>query len=155
MHPDLVKYLLRQRPPRIVYVSCNPATCARDLDYLAHGLVRLFLFMYGKFPEFSFSRVRLTCYCFILLIFCGYVPQNGKKLQNTWNFPYSPKCCGQPWKRKKGMKIIAHIISWDGVLQRAFGEIWKPRGLWEGEERLRCFTVKKFNPLYCYTKFKT
>lgn len=38
MHLDLIKFLLKLRSKRIIYVSCNPATCARDLDYLAHGL---------------------------------------------------------------------------------------------------------------------
>jgi 23S rRNA (uracil1939-C5)-methyltransferase len=34
MHADLVETLLRMRAPRIVYVSCNPATQARDLALL-------------------------------------------------------------------------------------------------------------------------
>jgi 23S rRNA (uracil1939-C5)-methyltransferase len=34
MHKDLVEMLLRIRAPRIVYVSCNPATQARDLQVL-------------------------------------------------------------------------------------------------------------------------
>jgi 23S rRNA (uracil1939-C5)-methyltransferase len=34
MHPDVVKTILRAAPPRIVYVSCNPATQARDLQDL-------------------------------------------------------------------------------------------------------------------------
>ncbi|CAM8994348.1 unnamed protein product [Rhodiola kirilowii] len=37
MHLKLIKFLLKLKAPRIVYVSCNPATCARDLDYLCHG----------------------------------------------------------------------------------------------------------------------
>lgn len=39
MHMKLIKWLLEVKAPRIVYVSCNPATCARDLDYLCHGVV--------------------------------------------------------------------------------------------------------------------
>ena len=31
MHPDVVKTILRAAPQRIVYVSCNPSTQARDL----------------------------------------------------------------------------------------------------------------------------
>ena len=34
MHPDVVKIILRAAPQRIVYVSCNPATQARDLQEL-------------------------------------------------------------------------------------------------------------------------
>jgi 23S rRNA (uracil1939-C5)-methyltransferase len=32
MHPDVVKTILNAAPGRIVYVSCNPATQARDLQ---------------------------------------------------------------------------------------------------------------------------
>ncbi|KAE7999145.1 hypothetical protein FH972_003614 [Carpinus fangiana] len=38
MHMKLIKFLLKLKAPCIVYVSCNPATCARDLDYLCHGV---------------------------------------------------------------------------------------------------------------------
>ena len=34
MHPDVVKTIMNAAPQRIVYVSCNPATQARDLQML-------------------------------------------------------------------------------------------------------------------------
>ena len=34
MHPDVVRVILRTHPQRVVYVSCNPATQARDLQLL-------------------------------------------------------------------------------------------------------------------------
>ena len=34
MHPDVIKTILKAQPQRIVYVSCNPATQARDLQEL-------------------------------------------------------------------------------------------------------------------------
>jgi 23S rRNA (uracil1939-C5)-methyltransferase len=35
MHPDVVEKLNQLRAPRIVYVSCNPATQARDIEALS------------------------------------------------------------------------------------------------------------------------
>ncbi|MFQ6613453.1 MAG: 23S rRNA (uracil(1939)-C(5))-methyltransferase RlmD [Fidelibacterota bacterium] len=37
MHANTVKALVSLRPPRIVYVSCNPTTLARDVQGLIHG----------------------------------------------------------------------------------------------------------------------
>ena len=43
MHTDVVKTILQAAPKRIVYVSCNPATQARDLQLLdeAYKVVRI------------------------------------------------------------------------------------------------------------------
>ena len=35
MHPDVVQTILRAAPRRIVYVSCNPASQARDIEMMA------------------------------------------------------------------------------------------------------------------------
>ena len=35
MHPDVVKTILNMMPAKIVYVSCNPATQARDINLLS------------------------------------------------------------------------------------------------------------------------
>ena len=37
MHPDVVKTILNAQPDRIVYVSCNPATQARDLQLMSES----------------------------------------------------------------------------------------------------------------------
>ena len=37
MHEDVINVILSAEPKRIVYVSCNPATQARDLHLLSVG----------------------------------------------------------------------------------------------------------------------
>lgn len=37
MHKDVVEQVLAMAPPRIVYVSCNPATLARDVAMLSEA----------------------------------------------------------------------------------------------------------------------
>jgi 23S rRNA (uracil1939-C5)-methyltransferase len=41
LHPKIVKYLLQESPEKIVYVSCNPATLARDLKLLCRERYKL------------------------------------------------------------------------------------------------------------------
>jgi 23S rRNA (uracil1939-C5)-methyltransferase len=41
LHPKVVKSLLAVKPPKIIYVSCNPTTLARDLKILCENDYRL------------------------------------------------------------------------------------------------------------------
>lgn len=38
IHPDVAKVILNAAPARMVYVSCNPASQARDLEILCNGM---------------------------------------------------------------------------------------------------------------------
>lgn len=51
MHPDVVKALLQMAPPRIVYVSCNSATQARDLQLMKEKYKILAVQPVDMFPQ--------------------------------------------------------------------------------------------------------
>jgi 23S rRNA (uracil1939-C5)-methyltransferase len=51
MHPKVVEEILAIAPPRIVYVSCNPATQARDVKLLAARYDVLALQPVDMFPH--------------------------------------------------------------------------------------------------------
>lgn len=51
MHKDVVKTLLSLESPRIVYVSCNPATQARDLELLSEKYTTVAMQPVDMFPH--------------------------------------------------------------------------------------------------------
>lgn len=51
LHEKVTAALLAKRPPRIVYLSCNLSTQARDLDHLGEGYRLVFLKLYNFFPR--------------------------------------------------------------------------------------------------------
>ena len=51
MHPDVIKHLLAAAPERIVYVSCNPATQARDLKMLSEAYTVVTAVPVDMFPH--------------------------------------------------------------------------------------------------------
>lgn len=53
MHEDVIAFLLEVRPPRIVYVSCNPATQARDCARLAEAYEIPYVQPVDMFPHTS------------------------------------------------------------------------------------------------------
>jgi len=51
MHPDVVRQVLQLSAPRIVYVSCNPATLARDLGLMKEKYRLHFVQPVDMFPQ--------------------------------------------------------------------------------------------------------
>jgi len=51
MHPDVIKSLLNCKPAKIVYVSCNPATQARDIEMLSPGYALKQVQAVDMFPQ--------------------------------------------------------------------------------------------------------
>ena len=51
LHDKLVAHTLEARPPRIAYLSCNPATHARDLAKLQEGYEITYFEAFNFFPH--------------------------------------------------------------------------------------------------------
>ncbi len=51
MHPDVIREVLKLAPERIAYISCNPATQARDIALLSEGYELLELQPVDMFPQ--------------------------------------------------------------------------------------------------------
>jgi 23S rRNA (uracil1939-C5)-methyltransferase len=51
MHPDVITHLLHAEPNRIVYVSCNPATQARDIKMLSEQYELISAIPVDMFPH--------------------------------------------------------------------------------------------------------
>ena len=51
MHPDVIREVLKLAPERIAYISCNPATQARDIALLSEGYELLELAPVDMFPQ--------------------------------------------------------------------------------------------------------
>ena len=51
LHRKLIQKLLAEKPPRIIYLSCNPSTQARDLKLLGEVYKILFVRLYNFYPR--------------------------------------------------------------------------------------------------------
>ncbi|HYC34615.1 MAG TPA: methyltransferase [Candidatus Paceibacterota bacterium] len=50
LHPKVIKKILSEKPPRIIYLSCNIESQARDLKELEEGYDPIFARLYNFFP---------------------------------------------------------------------------------------------------------
>src|SRR3989339_1064461 len=51
LHEDVVKRILAQKPARVIYLSCNLSTQARDIKLLSEGYGVVFTKLYNFFPR--------------------------------------------------------------------------------------------------------
>lgn len=51
LHPKVVQKILKERPKRLLYLSCNPSTQARDVCLLSSGYRVLWSRLYNFFPR--------------------------------------------------------------------------------------------------------
>lgn len=51
LHPHVVRQILTKRPPRVIYLSCDIATQARDMRLLSEGYKPVFIRLYNFFPR--------------------------------------------------------------------------------------------------------
>lgn len=51
LHKDIIKKLLDVKPPKIIYLSCNPVTQARDLSHLVDMYDIVFFEVFNFFPR--------------------------------------------------------------------------------------------------------
>lgn len=51
LHEDVIKKVLKEKPERVVYLSCNISTHARDIKMLCEGYKVVFLKLYNFFPR--------------------------------------------------------------------------------------------------------
>ncbi len=84
LHPDVVEALLAYQPERLVYISCNPKTLARDLALLVEGGYRgNTIYPFDMFPQTAHVESLVT------LEFSGNAPnavsQTGEHRENEPN----------------------------------------------------------------------
>ena len=51
MHEDVIKSIMKALPDRIVYISCNPATQARDIHLMSPGYAVEKMQAFDMFPH--------------------------------------------------------------------------------------------------------